>query len=188
MIVPFAAGAAVDTVSRMLAERMRGALGQPIIIENISGADGSIGTARAARARPDGYTIIHGGLGSHVLNSAFYSPPYDGLNDFTPISPLLNAPVILYARKMTPAADLNELISWLKAHPNETSLAIAGATSLRLLAASFQKETGTHVTIVPYRGGAPAVQDLMAGQIDLSFLTPDQLPLARAGVALPVSA
>jgi tripartite-type tricarboxylate transporter receptor subunit TctC len=182
MIVPYAAGAIVDTVSRMLAERMGGALGQPIIIENISGADGSIATARAARGRPDGYMIIHGGLGTHVLNSVFYSLPYDALNDFTPVSPLLAAPVILYARKMTPAADLNELMSWLKAHPNQASLGIAGATSLRLLAASFQKETGTHFTIVPYRGGAPAVQDLMAGQIDFSFLTPDQLPLARAGV------
>ena len=182
MIVPYAAGAIVDTVSRMLAERMRGALGQPIIVENISGADGSIATARAARGRPDGYMIIHGGLGTHVLNSVFYSPPYDALNDFTPVSPLLAAPVILYARKMTPAADLNELMSWLKAHPNQASLGIAGATSLRLLAASFQKETGTHFTIVPYRGGAPAVQDLMAGQIDFSFLTPDQLPLVRAGV------
>ena len=119
-------------------------------------------------------------MGTHVLNGAFYSLPYDVLNDFAPISPLVTVPYVLFARKTMPAKDLNELIAWLKANPNKAS---AGITSVgyRLLAAFFQKETGTQFALVPYRGGAPAMQDLVAGQIDLLFGTPDQLPLMRAG-------
>jgi tripartite-type tricarboxylate transporter receptor subunit TctC len=159
---------------------MKGSLAQPIIIENVSGADGSIGAGRAARARPDGYTIDIGFQGNHVLNGAFFSLPYDVLNDFAPISPLATVSGVLYARKTLPAKDPKELIAWLKANPNKAS---AGVTSVsyRLLAASFQKETGTQFTLVPYRGNAPAVQDLAAGQIDLWFGLPEQLPLMRAG-------
>jgi tripartite-type tricarboxylate transporter receptor subunit TctC len=102
MIVPAAAGGSLDVTGRVLAERMRGPLGQPIIIENVGGADGSIGAGRAARARPDGYTIDFGFLGNHVLNGAFYSLPYDVLNDFAPISPLATTPTVLYARKTMP--------------------------------------------------------------------------------------
>ena len=180
MIVPFAAGAAIDTLGRIVAERMRGPLGQPVIVENASGADGSIGVGRAARARPDGYTIDLGFLGGHVLNGAFYSLPYDVLNDFAPISPLVTTSTILFARKTMPATDLNELIAWLKANPNKASVGV-NAVGFRLLAAFFQKETGTHFALVPYRGAAPAMQDLVAGQIDLFIATPDQLPLMRAG-------
>jgi tripartite-type tricarboxylate transporter receptor subunit TctC len=155
-------------------------LGQPIIIENVGGADGSIGAGRAARARPDGYTIDVGSLGNHVLNGAFYSLPYDVLNDFAPISLLTMNPLVLCARKALPANDLNELITWLKANPNKASFGVVSVGS-RLLTAFFQKETGTHFTLVPYRGSAPAIQDVVAGQIDLNFNTPDRLPLARAG-------
>jgi tripartite-type tricarboxylate transporter receptor subunit TctC len=115
MIVPFAAGGPADVTARVLAERMRGSLGQPIIIENVTGADGSIGVGRAARARPDGYTIVLGTMDTHVLNGAFYSLPYDVLNDFAPISPLVTTPLVLFARKAMPAEDLKELIAWLKA-------------------------------------------------------------------------
>jgi tripartite-type tricarboxylate transporter receptor subunit TctC len=107
MIVPYASGPA-DGVARVIAERIRGVLGQPITIENVSGAGGSIGTGQAARARPDGYTIDLGILSTHVLNGAFYSLPYDVLNDFAPISLLGRAPVILYAKKTMPAKDLRE--------------------------------------------------------------------------------
>jgi tripartite-type tricarboxylate transporter receptor subunit TctC len=99
-------------------------LGQPIIIENVSGADGSIGTGRAARARPDGYTIELGGTSSHALNGAFYSLRYDVLNDFAPISPLIMTPYVFFARKTVPANDLNGLIGWLKANPNGTSVGV----------------------------------------------------------------
>jgi tripartite-type tricarboxylate transporter receptor subunit TctC len=180
MIVPFAAGAAIDTIGRIVAERMRRPLGQPVIVENVSGADGSIGVGRAASARPDGYTIDVGYLGGHVLNGAFYSLRYDVLNDFAPISLLVKTSNILFARKTMPAKDLNELIAWLKSNPNKASVGVQAA-GLRLVAALFQKETGTHFALVPYRGTAPAMQDLVAGQIDLYFGSPDQLPLMRAG-------
>jgi tripartite-type tricarboxylate transporter receptor subunit TctC len=127
MIVPYAAGGPTDVVGRVLAERMRALLGQPVIIENVSGADGSIGTGRASRARPDGYTIDLGNKDSHVLNGAFYSLPYDVWNDFAPISPLVTNSVVLFARKTMPAKNLNELIAWLKANPNEASAAITTA-------------------------------------------------------------
>jgi tripartite-type tricarboxylate transporter receptor subunit TctC len=180
MILPFAAGGTTDVIGRVVAERMKGSLGQPIIVENVSGADSSIGVGRAARARPDGYTIELGDIGGHVLNGAFYSLQYDVLNDFAPISPLVTLPFVLFARKTMPAKDLRELITWLKANPDKASVGITGSV-FRLLAAFFQKETGTHFTLVPYRGGAPAIQDLIAGQIDLYFGTLVHIPQVRAG-------
>ena len=172
MIVPFPAGAALDTLGRIMAERMRASLGLPIIIENVSGADGSIGVGRAARARPDGYTIVLGASTTHVLNGAFYSLPYDVVTDFSPVSPLVTQPL--------PAKDLNGLIAWLKANPNEASAGIQ-TVGFRLRAMFFQQETGTQFALVPYRGSALAMQDLIAGRIDLAFGGGDSLPLMRAG-------
>jgi tripartite-type tricarboxylate transporter receptor subunit TctC len=180
IIDTYAAGGITDLTARIVAEPMTKLLGQHFIIENVGGADGNIGTGRAARARADGYTINIGTISTHVMNGAFYSLPYDVLNDFAPISPLVSAPSVLYARKTMPAKDLNELIVWLKANPNKTSAAIAASTS-HLLTAFFQKETETQFTLIPYRGGVPAMQDLMAGQIDLAFATSFHLPLVRAG-------
>jgi len=178
MIVPFFAGGPLDSVGRVLAERMGASLGQPIIIENVSGAEGSIGTGRAARARPDGYIISLGAMATHVLNGAFYSLQYDVLNDFAAVAPLVRFPFFLFARRTMPTKDLNELIVWLKANPNTASLAFTN-TGTRLLGMFLQKETVTRFTLVPYRG--PAIPDLVAGQIDLLLFTPDQLPLMRAG-------
>jgi tripartite-type tricarboxylate transporter receptor subunit TctC len=178
MVVPFTAGSSTDATARVLAEQMRSSLGQPIIIENVSGgADGSIGTGRVARAKPDGYTIEMGTGSTHLMNGAVYSLPYDVTNDFAPISPLVMVPGILFARKTMPAKDLNELIAWLKANPNKAS---AGITSsyYRLTTAFFQKETATQFTFVPYRTNP--TPDLVAGQIDFAFLGPDRVPLARA--------
>src|SRR5271168_3163982 len=180
MIVPFVAGGAADVIARLVAERMRGRIEQPIIIENVSGADGSIGVGRAARAKPDGYTIDLGFTSSNVLNAAFYSLPYDVLNDFTPISPLAAYSMVLFARKTMPAQNLNDLIAWLKANPNKASAGIT-TVGFRLLNVFFQNQTGTQFTLVPYRGSPPAMQDLLAGQIDLWFGSTDQLPLVRAG-------
>jgi tripartite-type tricarboxylate transporter receptor subunit TctC len=179
MIVTVAAGGISDVVARLVAERMRGPLGQPVIVENVSGANGSIGTGRVARARPDGYTIDLGFIDTHVLNGAFYSLPYDVLNDFVPISPLVTFPQILFAKETMSAGNLRELIAWLKANPNKASAGIA-TVGIHLLTASFQKETGTHLVLVPYRGGTPAIQDLVAGQIDLLFVSPANLPLMRS--------
>jgi tripartite-type tricarboxylate transporter receptor subunit TctC len=180
MIVPFASGGPTDVVGRVVAERISKHLGQPVIVENVSGADGRIGTGRAVHARPDGYTIEVGQLATHILNGALYSLPYDVLNDFAPISPLATGLVVLFARKTMPAKDLNELIAWLKANPNRASVGINSA-SQRVITAFFQKETGTQLTLVPYRGFTPAIQDLVAGQIDLLFEQPAGLSLVRAG-------
>jgi tripartite-type tricarboxylate transporter receptor subunit TctC len=159
---------------------MRSSLGQPVIIENVSGADGGIGTGRVARARPDGYTIELGNSSTHMMNGAVYSLPYDVVNDFAPISPLVALPVVLFARKTMPAKDLNELIAWLKANPNKASAGLA-SSFIRLETAFFQQQTGTQFILVPYRGAAPTMQDLVAGQIDLAFGNADPLPLVRAG-------
>jgi tripartite-type tricarboxylate transporter receptor subunit TctC len=180
MIVPSTPGNSGDAVARVVAERMRQSLRQPIIIENVGGAGGNIATGRAAQARPDGYTIELGIISTHVLNGAFYSLPYDVLNDFAPISLLATSTAIFYAGKTVPAKDLRELIVWLRANPNKASAGIPIA-SYHLLTAFFQKETATQFTLVPYRGAAIAMQDLVAGQIDLLFNTPDVLPLVRAG-------
>jgi tripartite-type tricarboxylate transporter receptor subunit TctC len=181
MIVPAPAGGPLDVIARVLSEPMRGSLGQPLIIENVSGADGSIGTGRAARARPDGYTIDLGFLGGNVLNGVFYSLSYDVLNDFAPISPLVTTPLVLFARKTMPAKDLKELIAWLKANSNNRASVGIASVERRLVAAFLQKETRTQFALVPYCGTAPAVQDLVAGQIDLLIDTPIQLPLVRTG-------
>jgi tripartite-type tricarboxylate transporter receptor subunit TctC len=178
MIVPLPAGSALDTIGRVLAERLRRSLGQPVIIENVTGADGNFGTGRAAHARPDGYTIDLGYQGPNVLNGALYSLSYDVLNDLAPISPLATIPAVLYGRKMMPGKDLNDLIAWMKANPNKASLGSYGAAG-RLLSAFFQKESETEFTLVPYRG--IPIQDLVASQIDLSFDTPVSLALVRAG-------
>ena len=181
MIVPFPAGGATDVIARIMAERMRGPLGQPIIIENIGGADGSVGVGRTARARPDGYTICLGIDGTFVLNAGFYSLPYDVLNDFVPISPLATGPTVLAGRKSMPAKDLSELIPWLKAHPNEASIGM-NTLGFRLLALRFQKQTGAQFNIIPYRAAGSVVGDLVAGQIDLAIGTlTTHLPLLRAG-------
>jgi tripartite-type tricarboxylate transporter receptor subunit TctC len=177
LIVPLAPGGITDAVCRIVAERMRRSLGQPVIIENVTGADGTIGAGRAARAKPDGYTIFIDGPAS-VLSSAFYSLPYDPLNDFAPISPLTVTSLVLFARNVVPAKDLAELIAWLKANPDKASAGF-GSLASHLLTLLFQKETATKLTLVPYRG-APALQDLVAGRIDLLFYPTDGLSLARA--------
>jgi tripartite-type tricarboxylate transporter receptor subunit TctC len=180
VIVPAPAGGPSDVVGRVLAERMRVSLGQPVIIENISGADGSIATARAARARPDGYTIELGYRGTHVLNGAFYSLSYDVVNDFAPVSPLVTTPGVFFASKNVAANDLREWIAWLKTNPGKASVGIY-TVGVRLIMAVFQKESETRFALVPYRGVPPAMQDLMASQIDMVLGTPDQLPLLRTG-------
>jgi len=180
MIAPFPAGGDVDVVGRVVGEGMKKALGQTIIIENISGADGTIGLGRAARARPDGYTVDVGNMNTHALNGALYSLPYDVLQDFAPVCPLVTNWYVLFARATAPAKGLRELIGWLQANPGRASAGLTSA-SMHVLTVLFQRETGTQFILVPYRGGAPAVQDLMAGQIDLAFGTPAQLSLARAG-------
>jgi len=180
MIVPFPPGGPTDTPGRVIAERMSASLGQPVIVENVGGAEGSIGTGRVARANPDGYTIVLGVTNTHVMNGAFYKLPYDVLHDFAPISPLFTAPLVLYARNTLPAENLRELIAWLKAN-REKATAGFGTATFQVVNVFFEKEIGTQLTLVPYHGSAPGIQDLIAGQIDLYFTTPVELALVRAG-------
>jgi tripartite-type tricarboxylate transporter receptor subunit TctC len=180
MIVPFAAGGPVDVLGRIITEQIKSSLGQPVIIENIGGADGSIGVGRAVRARPDGYTISLGNMSSHLLNAALYSLPYDLLFDLAPISPVATTPLVLFAGKTLPARDLNELIQRLKSNDGRASAAVS-TVGERLATIMFQRATETQFTIIPYRGAALAMQDLVAGQIDLFIDAPVQLPLVRAG-------
>jgi tripartite-type tricarboxylate transporter receptor subunit TctC len=180
LIVPYPAGSDADAIARVVADRMRASLGQAIVIENIGGAEGSTGLGRAARARPDGYTIDYGGTSAHVLNGALYPLKYDLLNDFAPILPVIMSPLILFGRRTIAANDVNDLIAWLRANPNKASAGIFSGAS-HILAAFFQRETGTQFALVPYRSSALAVQDLAASQIDLSFITPQVLSVMRAG-------
>jgi tripartite-type tricarboxylate transporter receptor subunit TctC len=184
IIVPFAAGGPTDTLARILHERMRDSLGQPVIVENVPGAAGSIGVGRVARAPPDGYTIGIGQWDTHVLNGAVHPLTYDLLGDFEPISLLPSNPQLIVAKKSMPADDLNGLIGWLRANPDKASQGTAGAGSAaHVSGAYFQKVTGTRFQFVPYRGAAPAMQNLIAGQIELMFdQASNSLPHPRAGM------
>ena len=168
VIIPFAAGGPTDTIARVVTQRMRASLGQPAIIENVGGAEGTIAIGRAARAAADGYTINIGNVATNVLNGAVYPLSYDLIKDFEPISLLTNAPAFIVANRAVPAKDLKELIAWLKANPDKVT-AGTFATWGRLFGAYFQQTSGTHIQFVPYRGAAPAMQDLIAGHINLMF-------------------
>jgi tripartite-type tricarboxylate transporter receptor subunit TctC len=183
MIVPFAAGGATDTLARVLAERMRAFLGQPIIIENVAGAAGSIGVGRAVRAAPDGYTLNIGTSTTHALIGALYALSFDLLKDFEPIAQLGSEPLLIVGKKGLPPNDLKELIAWLKANPDKASAGVAGIGATgHVSGISFQKETGTRFQFVPYRGNGPGLQDLVAGQIDLMIEPASNfLPQVRAG-------
>ena len=183
MVVPFAAGGPVDTLARILAERMRASLGQTVVIENVTGAGGSIGTGRVARAAPDGYTLVIGIWTTHVVNGAIYALQYDVLNDFEPVALLANNPQVIVAKRSMLANDLKGLIAWLKLNPDKASAGTAGVASPQhVLGVFFQSAIGTRFQFVHYRGGGPATQDLVAGQIDL--IIGDQvtsLPQIRSG-------
>lgn len=183
MVVPFPAGGPNDTVARILVERMRASLGQPVVIENVAGANGNIGIGRVARAAPDGYTVGVGSFNSHVVNGAVYKLPYDVQKDFDPVALLSTSTSIIIGKKSMPANTLAELIAWLKANPDKALVGTPGAgSSVQVYSAFFASMTGTRFRIVPYRGAAPAMQDLVAGQTDFGIESPStSLPQIRAG-------
>jgi tripartite-type tricarboxylate transporter receptor subunit TctC len=183
MIVPFPAGGPTDSLARIVSERMKASLGQPVIVENVGGAGGSIGVSRVARAAPDGYTIGIGQLTSYVFSSAVYNTSYDLQKDFDPVALLTIAPQWLIGRGDLPAKTLPEVITWLKANGGKASFGTIGIGSpSHVFATLFQKTTGTQFQLVPYRGGGPAMQDLVGGQIDLSCLeASNTLANVRAG-------
>ena len=170
MIVPFAAGGATDTLARFLGEKMRERLNQAIIIENVTGAGGSIGLGRAVRATPDGYTLQIGTSTTNMLLGGLYPLQFDLINDLDPILLIASEPLMIVGKKALAAKDLKELIAWLKANPDKASIGIpaVGGTG-HLAGLSFLKETGTQAQFIPYRGNGPALQDLVAGNIDMQI-------------------
>jgi len=180
LIVPFPPGGSTDVAARIMADKMGAALGQPVIVENVGGAGGSIGVGRLARATPDGYTIDIGQWDTHV-GSIIYNLNYDLRTDFTPIGLISINPMLLVAKKTLPADDLKSLVEYMKAHPGDAKFVNQNA-SAQVGGLLLQKLTGTQVLFVPYRGAGPAMTDLISGQVDLLLVQGAvALPQVRAG-------
>jgi tripartite-type tricarboxylate transporter receptor subunit TctC len=184
-IVPASAGGPTDTIGRIVMARVQQTLGQTVIIENVGGASGTIATARVVRADPDGYTLIIGGVNHFVVNGAVYPLSYDLLRDFEPIAMLATGPMLILSRNSLPARDLKELIAWLKANPDTVTFGTGGlASPPHITGLSLQEVTGNKFQFVPFRGSAPALQNVLAGQLDIII---DQasaaLAIARSGGA-----
>ena len=175
VIVPAGAGGPSDAIARVVAERMRDSLGQAVIIENVTGANGTLGTGRVARAKPDGYTLgFSVSFSTHVVNAAIYALPYDVINDFEPVALVADAPQVFLTKNAVPANNLQELIAWLKANPDKASLGHTGPGSPAHVAGIlFQKQTGTRFQFVTYRSAGQAMQDIIAGHIDLMCTAPN---------------
>jgi tripartite-type tricarboxylate transporter receptor subunit TctC len=170
IVVPFPAGGPTDALGRVLADRMKNALNQSVIVENVTGAAGTIGAARVAHSAPDGYTTILGHWQTHVVNGATFALSFDVVNDFEPISLIADCPMWLVGRNTLPPKNLAELIAWVKENPGKATVGIGGVGGgADVVGAYFQKSTGTRFQFVPYRGAAPIIQDLLAGNIDLTL-------------------
>jgi tripartite-type tricarboxylate transporter receptor subunit TctC len=193
IVVGFPPGGPTDTVARVIGERMKGSLGESVVVENVSGASGTIAAAKVARAEPDGHTLSVGQWTSNVGAAAIYPLQFDMLKDFEPVSLLTTSYLWILGKTALPAKDLKELVAWLKANPGKATVATVGVGSAaHLCVVDFQNKTGTNIQVVPYRGGAPALQDVAGGQVDLACLETSQtLALYRAdkikvfGVAAP---
>ena len=183
IIVPFPAGGPTDTLARILSDRMRVSLGQPVIIETVTGAGASIGVARAAQAAPDGYTLSIGNWTSHVGAGAMYPAAHDAVLEMQPVSRISATPLMIIGKNALPPNNAKEFIAWLKANPGKASAATIGAGSgAHICLLYFQQKTGTSFQLVPYRGGAPVMQDLVAGQIDFFCAEASQtLSFLRSG-------
>lgn len=171
LIVPFAAGGGNDAVARTIAERISRGLGQQVVVDNRAGAGGILGAEVAAKSPPDGYTLFLGGVGSHAINPSIHRDlPYDPVKDFAPVSLIAAAPLILVANPAVPASNLQEFIAYVRAHPGDVNYASNGnGSSSHLAAAMFESMTGTRMTHVPYKGLAPALVDLLSGQVQVMF-------------------
>lgn len=183
IVVPFSAGGPTDTIARIFAERMTRALGQSVVVENTTGAGGSIGVGRVVRSTPDGYSLSIGHIGTHVINGAIYQLPYDLLKDLAPVALIASNPQVIVSKNSVPAKDLKELVAWVKANQDKVSSGTGGSgTPSHVSGVYFQNVTGAKIQIVHYRGSAPAMQDVMAGHIDMSFdQAASALPLVRSG-------
>jgi len=184
MIVPLATGGSTDVIARIVAEGMRASLGQPVVVENVTGAGGTIGVGRVARAAPDGYTISLGQWGTNMANGAIYPLQYDVIGDFEPVALIANQPFLIDSRKTLPAKDLKELIAWLKANPDKATEGNSGlGTPSHVAGILLQNTLGIRWQMVPYRSAGLSMQDLVAGQIDILLDTPAvSMPQVSAGL------
>jgi tripartite-type tricarboxylate transporter receptor subunit TctC len=189
IVVPLPAGGATDMLTRTVAEHMRGTLGQPIIVENMPGAGGTLAVGRVARAPGDGYTLTVGNFATHMASAATYPVQYDLLTDLVPVTKLADTPLWIVAKHDLPAHDLRELIAWIKANPDKAAAGIVGQGSGgHICGLAFQQATGTDFQFIPYRGGVPAMQDLVSGQFDfMCDMAANSLPQARAGNIRPMA-
>ena len=169
MVVPFAAGGPTDVIGRLMAQYMGLSLGQNVVVEDVTGAAGTIGVGRVVHAPPDGYTLSLGHWSTHVANGAIYALPYDLLNDLEPVALLPSNPMLIVTGKSMPATNLKELVAWLKDHPGATIGTAGVGSGSHISGVYFQNFAGTHLQYVPYRGTDPALIDLMAGRIDMMF-------------------
>jgi len=171
MVVPFSAGGPTDTLARIMSDPMRKVLGQTVVVDNVTGAGGSIGVARVARAAPDGYMLSIGHWGTHVVNGAYYTLPFDVFADFEPIAMIATNPQVVASKVSVPAMNLKELVVWIKANQNKIQFGTGGVGGASHIAAYyFLDRVGVKMDFVPYRGGAPALQALLAGEIDLYMM------------------
>ena len=169
LVVPFAAGGPTDVIGRLMAQNMGATLGQNVVVEDVTGAAGTIGVGRVAHAPPDGYTLSLGHWSTHVANGAIYALPYDLLTDLEPIALLPSNPMLIVTGKSMLATNLKELVAWLKDHPSATIGTAGVGSGSHISGVYFQNFAGTHLQYVPYRGTDPALIDLMAGRIDMMF-------------------
>jgi len=189
IMLPLPPGGATDTLTRLLADHMHRSLGQPLIVENVPGAGGSLAIGRVTRAAPDGYTLSVGNWATHVSAGASYPVPYDLLKDLEPVAKLADTPLWMVVKSGLPANNLSELIAWIKANSDKASAGIVGnGSGGHICGLSFQNATGTHYQFVPYKGGALAMQDLVAGHIDfMCDMAANSLPQARVGAIRPIA-
>ena len=183
LIVPFSAGGPTDTIARIVAQRMTKSLGQTVVVENVTGAGGTIGGAKVAHSPPDGYTLTIGHVGTHVITGAIQKMSYDVFNDFEPVAMIATNPQIVVSTLGVPAKTLGGLVAWAKAKKDPVSCGTGGpGTPAHVSCAYFQQQTGAQVQIIHYRGAAPAMQDLIAGHIDITFdQAANSLPQVRGG-------
>jgi tripartite-type tricarboxylate transporter receptor subunit TctC len=184
MIVPLAVGGSTDVIARIVAEGMRSTLGQPVVVENVTGAGGTLGVGRVARAAPDGYTISLGQWGTNMANGAIYPLQYDIIGDFDPVALIATQPFLIDSRKTLPAKDLKELIAWLKANPDKATEGNSGiGTPSHVAGILLQNTLGIRWQMVPYRSAGLSMGDLVAGQIDILLDTPAvSLPQVNGGL------
>jgi tripartite-type tricarboxylate transporter receptor subunit TctC len=168
IVVPFSAGGPTDTLARIIGERMRKTLGQPVLVDNTTGAGGTVGTAKVVRAAPDGHMVSIGHWGTHVVNGVYYSLPYSVINDFEPVALIASNPQLIISKMSVPAGNLKELIGWINANQGKVLIGTGGIGGASHIAGIyFQNAVGAKFQFVNYRGGAPALQALLGGEIDL---------------------